>query len=830
MIFKSHLSMSMIKNYLVVAWRNLTKDKFYTMLNVVGLAIGLTAAIFIFLYIVDELTYDKSHLNYKRIYRLESHFTINGKDDLFSVTQIPLAPTLKDEYPEIEEYVRFASTGTLFLKYGEKEFKEDSIYYTDSTIFKVFTHPFVKGDPKSALNRPYTLVMSESMARKYFGDEEPLGKSIKSVDGNPYEVTGVIRDLPGNLHLKFDGLLSAATLRQQMGTERFNDRSAGSFWNISIYSYIMLKEGTDISSILSKSPEFYNKYMKSIGDQLNGNFTLMAKPLVKVHHHSSDLGYDLAGGNIRYVMIFSLVAILILIIACINYMNLATARSARRSKETGMRKISGALRRMLIAQFLIESLIIAVCSTLISLVLSRLLLPVFNLIANKSFTFSIIYTPEIIGGIACLAVVVGLLSGSYPALYLSSFNPVNVIKGQADMKGGNGLLRKILVVFQFGISVAMITGTIIIGSQLNFMQNSDPGFNKQNLLVMEMRDTTFKKSLESFRQELLKNPDIKGVSFSNGNPGYGMGIQVMRIEGDSGSLVDRAVNNYFIDYDYLDQMGMKLVEGRNYDRNMKSDIEKAFLINETAARKFGWVDSASMARGDYASAIGKRFQFNINLDGTAGRDGQIIGVVRDFHYASMRNPIDPLLLVLNNTDQYHFFANIRINPKNRRKSIEYIDKIRQEFKDQYPFKYRFLDENLRDYYQGEKRIGLLAKTFALLTIIIAALGLFGLSSFLTQTRTREIGIRKISGASVNTIMVMFAREFSLWIVIANVIAAPVTLILLHKWLQSFPYKTEIHVTIFLAGLVVSLAVALLTVSLRVFQAASVNPSEAVRYT
>ena len=819
----------MLKNYFIVAWRNISKDKFYTMLNIVGLAIGLTTAIFIFLYIVDELTYDKSHLNYKRIYRLESHFVFSGKDDLFAVTQIPLAPTLKDEYPEIEEYVRFGPTGTLFLKYGEKEFQEDSINYADSTVFRVFTYPFVKGDPKFALNRPNTMVMTETLARKYFGEDNPVGKTLKSVDGGLYEVTGVIRDLPGNQHLRFRGLLSAATMRQQMGAERFNDRSAASFWNISIYSYILLKEGASIDAILSKSPSFYNKYMKSIGDQVNGSFTLMATPLARIHHHSANLGYDLPVGNIEYVMVFSLVAILIMIIACINYMNLATARSARRSKETGTRKISGAQRYMLVRQFLIESIVIALISTIISLILSRMLLPVFNNIANKSVNFSILYTPEIIGGIACLAIVVGLISGSYPALYLSSFNPVNVIKGQADLKGGNGLLRKILVVFQFGISVAMITGTIIIGSQLKFMQNSDPGFNKQDLLIMEMRDTTFKKSLEAFRQELLKNPDIKGVAYSNGHPGYGLGIAAFRSEGDSGSLVDRAINLFSIDYDYMDLMGMKIVEGRNYDRNMKSDVQKGFLINETAARNFGWVDSVSRARGNYASVIGKRLQFGINADGTAYRDGQIIGVVKDFHYASMRNPIDPVVLILSERDQYQFFANIRIDSRNRHKSIDYIDRVRQEFKDQYPFRYRFLDDNLRDYYSTEKRIGMLARTFAVLTIIIAALGLLGLSSFLTQTRTREIGIRKISGASANHIVLMFTREFSLWIILANIVAAPVTLILLNKWLQSFPYKTAIRPGIFLAGLIISLFVALLTVSLRVFQASATNPAEAIRY-
>jgi putative ABC transport system permease protein len=820
----------MLKSYIITAWRNISRDKFYTLLNITGLAIGLTTVIFIFLYILDELTYDKSHLNYKRIYRLESHFIINGKDDLFAATQIPLGPTLKDEYPEIEEYVRFAPTGTLFLKYGEREFQEDSIYYTDSTIFRVFTHRIIKGDPVTALNRPYSLVLTESLARKYFGDDDPIGQSIKSVDGKLYEVTGVIKDLPGNLHLKFDGLLSAATFREQVGAERFNDRSANAFWNIGIFTYVMLKEGASIDPVLEKFPAFYEKYMKSIGDQLNGSFTLMAKPLARVHHHSSDLGYDQPSGNIRYVYIFSLVAILILVIACINYMNLATARSAKRSKETGMRKIAGAQRKLLIRQFLIESLVIALFSTLLALILARLLLPVFNTIANKSLSFSVLWNPIIFCGIVVLAILVGFLSGSYPAFYLSSFDPVKVIKGQTDTKGGNGLLRKVLVVFQFSISVAMITGTFIIGSQLRFMQNSDPGFDKEDLLVMEMRDTTFKKSLEPFKQELLKNPDIRGVSFSNGNPGYDISINVMRIEGDSGSMVNPAIYNFYTDYDYLDIMGMKVVEGRFYKRDMKSDPQKAFVINETAARKFGWVDSASMLKHNYASAIGKKFQVGYNQDGTFRRDGNVVGVVKDFHYASMRNPIEPLVILLNDQDQFQFFANIRISNKNRRQSIEYIDKIRQEFNDRYTFKYKFLDENLRDYYQGEKRISKLTQTFAFLTIIIAALGLLGLSSFLTQTRTREIGIRKIAGASPQKIVMMFVREFSVWILLANVLAAPLSLFILTKWLQSFPYKTDIHLWIFFAGMIISLIVALSTVSLRVFQAASVNPSDAVRYT
>ncbi len=347
---------------------------------------------------------------------------------------------------------------------------------------------------------------------------------------------------------------------------------------------------------------------------------------------------------------------------------------------------------------------------------------------------------------------------------------------------------------------------------------------------MEMRDSTLKKSLEPFRQELLKNPDVKKVSFSDGNPGYEPYIRAIRFEGDQGKMTDRALNVLFADYDYARSMGMQLAEGRYYDREMKSDPEKAFVINETAAMDFGWIDSVSRANGDYASAIGKRFHWGLHTDGTADRDGQIVGVVKDFHYASMRNKIEPLVIILNTDDQDLFFANIRINSLNRAQTIGYIDRARQLFRDPYPFTYTFLDEHLMDYYQVEKRIEILSRTFALLTILIASLGLLGLSSFLTRMRTREIGIRKISGAGANRIVFLFVKEFSGWVILANLLAAPAVLFFLTKWLRSFPYQTKIHPWIFVAGLVITLAVALLTVSVRVFQAASLDPSEAVRHS
>ncbi len=823
----------MFRSYITTAWRNIVKDKFYSLINVGGLALGLTITVFILLYIIDELSYDTVYTKHKRIYRLESFAVINNKEDRFAITQLPMGPTLKDEYPEIEEFVRFLPSnvlGTMFLSYNDREFEEDSIMVTDSTVFRVFDHRFIEGDPERALTRPNTMVMTQSMARKYFGTEPALGKILTPLDGKPIEVTGVIEDLPGNVHLKFQALLSAATLIDQIGADRFNDRSAGSFWNLNVYTYLLLKEGASVDDILSKFPAFYEKYMKSLGDLISATYTLMAKPLARVHHHSSDLEGDQPGGNIRYIYVFSLVAILILIIASINYMNLATARSEKRSKESGLRKIAGAKRSTLVGQFLAESVVIALLSLVIALILIKLFLPYFNTLANKSLSFSIFGNPLLLAGIVILAVVVGLASGTYPAFYLSAFEPAKVIKGQTNLQGGNGFLRKLLVVFQFTISVAMIVGTFIISSQFRYLRTTDLGFDKDNLLVMEMRDTTFKKNLEPFRKELLTNPDIKGVSYSNGNPGSLISYILCRMEGDSGTMVDRAVYVYMVDYDYPDVMGMELVEGRYYDRNMKSDMQKAFVINETAARKFGWVDTTSLNRNNYASALGRRFQFGINVDGPPARDGEIIGIIRDYHFASLHNVIGPLVLILNDVDQAMSFANIRISGQNRQKTIEFINLTRKKFNDIYPFRYEFMDETLGEYYRAEERIAMLARTFTVLTVIIAALGLFGLSSFLTQVRTREIGIRKVMGASADNIVILFMKEFSIWVIIANIIAAPVTLYLLNRWLQSFPYKTAIHWWIFLMGLALSLVIAMVTVSLRVIRSASINPAEAIRYT
>ncbi len=632
----------MFRNFIKTTLRSLVKDRYYSAINILGLAAGLTVTILIILFIQDELTYDQHHELHERVYRLESDFTLDNKNHKFGATQIPLGPTLMDEYPEIINYARCAPVGTLYIVDEDREFQEDSIWFADSTFFQLFTHEFTHGDPGSALNRPNTMVITENFASRHFGQENPIGENLTDIDNNIYEITGVIRNLPGNSHMKFNGLMSSLTLAEQIGLERFNDRSAGSFWNIGIYSYILLAENGSMQDVMDKFPGFYDKYMKELGDQIKGGFDLMATPLADIHLNPTVLEYDLPKGNRSYVYIFLFAALFILVIASINYMNMATARSARRSREVGIRKVSGSSRGMLIRQFLGESLFITLISFILSLILVKLLLPGFNDLSDKSLQFGILAMSEVVLSGLLIALVVGFVSGLYPAFYLSRFNPVVVLKGLAT-GGGGGSFRRALVLVQFTISVLMIIGTLIVSGQLKFMKTTDLGFNKDDLMVMTVRDTTLRKSFESFRTEIMTHPEILGAAQSNTNPGSNVGIVVQRIEREGGELLDKAVNRYSVDYHYVDLMGIEIMLGRNYDRSMGTDITNAFIINEVAANEFGWGEDA----------LGKRWQLGINLDGPPQRDGEVIGVFKDFHYASLHNKIEPIVLVLQENPLAH---------------------------------------------------------------------------------------------------------------------------------------------------------------------------------
>jgi putative ABC transport system permease protein len=811
--------MSLIKHYLTGLVKAFKRDLFYSLINLFGLVIGLASAFLIYIYIQDELDYDKYFKDRERIYRLEANFNIKGKEDKFAVTQFPLGPTLMDEFPEIESNVRLFPTGAIYFEKNQDYFQEDSVYYADSTIFEVFSISLMQGDPSTALIEPNTIVISSSLAKKYYGDMNIIGESIRTNDNQVYTIKGVFSDVPWNSHLRYNCLISSSTIAKQIGEERFNDRSSGSFWNINVYSYVKLKANTSINAILDKFPSFYDKYMKEIGEQINGGFTLMASPISSIHYDSLNLQYDQPKGNKSYLYILGFVGIFILVIAIINYMNLSTARSARRAREVGMRKVSGAHRGALINQFLGESVLVSIAAMIVAIGLIFLVLPIFNEFAAKQFTLTGLMNPSISLILIWITVFVGLLSGLYPAFYLSAMDPVKILKGVAVSDKTGASFRRFLVVMQFAISVFMITGSLVVSSQLNYMRNKDLGFDKNDIVVVSLRDSTLRTNLEAFKQELRKSPLILDAGASTSYPGENLSKNVMRVEGLNGEMEEQVLHNFFVDYDYLSMMGFKVDTGRIYSKEMGTDYDKAFVINKKAAQDFNW----------HENALGKRFQNQLNLDGTARMDGQIIGVLEDFNYGSLHNPIEPLVILA--TDRTEFFGNlsVRIKHGSDDQAIEWIRSTREQFDPYFPFEYKILDDKLKEYYKEDYAISKIFKVFTLLTLFVAALGLLGLSSFITQQKTREIGLRKVLGSSSGQVVLMFMKDFGLWVIIANIIASPFAWYFTDKWLQNFFYKISPGFVFYFVAFLISMLTALLTVSWQSYKASRLNPAESLKY-
>ncbi len=805
----------MISNYIKSAFRNIVKNKFYSILNILGLSIGLTAFIFLYLHIHDEMSYDAYHEKASRIYRIESNFTIAGKNEMFAIVPVPMGPALQIEYPEIEKVARIYGTGNQLFRYEEKESYEEDFYFCDSTYLQVFTHKMIMGDPDKCLVEPYSIVLTESIARKYFGDEDPMGKILESGNDRQLKVTGVLEDVPVNSHLKFDALVSGTTLAEENGEEEFNSLEPGRFWNIGVYTYLLLNENSDMQSIHDKFPEFYEKYMKSIGDMINASYELMSTPLLE-QHFSDHLSSDFPKGNKAFIYIFIAVALFILLIAAINYMNMATARSTKRAREVGIRKVAGAQKGQLIRQFLGESLMLTYISLALALLLVYLLLPDFNTLSGKSVTTDIFTNPALIIGIIIVATIIGLISGSYPAFYLSSFNPVTVVKGTVARTGGSGILRKILVVFQFFIATAMIIGAIIVSQQLNFLKNKDLGFDIDNMMILELQDSAFRAKADMFRDELLQNPDILGVTNSIGVPGSNTWIQVVRMEKDSGWIDESSIIT-IVDYHYFDVYDIKFSAGRQFDEAMGTDDSAAVVVNEALVEAYGWGDEA----------IGKMIDWGFDLEGNPGRQMKVIGVIDDYHFKSLHNPIQPQMMFPAEFNKFHL--SVRLNGDNLRETIDFIEEKWNDFGANRPFNYRFLEETWDEMYTAEKNLGVIFSIATFLTIFIALLGLLGLSSFIAEQRTKEIGIRKVLGATMPNIVNLLVRNFALLIVIAFVLAIPVAWYVLNLWLQNFAFHIQIGVWAFILGGALSLAVGMLSISFHILKVAASNPVDAIKY-
>ena len=784
----------MLKNYLKIAYRNLTRYKAFTVINILGLAVGMACTILILLWVQDELSFDKFNKNAESIYRVvEIQHYAGGTIFPVAVTPGPLAESLKDNFPEIENATRFNYSRRV-LRYKDKIFNE-TVAFADPSFLKIFSYPLVTGNPDNVLNDLHSIVLTEKAALKYFGDENPVGKSIMIDDSLNLKVTGVLQDIPTNSHLRFDFLVPFEFLKN-LG------RKLDEWGNNSFYTYVQLQQDAKVSDINKKIKDEIKKHNEgSVTD-------LELQQLLKIHLYSAGkYTADIGGlGNIEYVNIFSLVALIVLFIACINFMNLSTARATKRAKEVGMRKVIGAERLQIVKQFYIESILFAFIALLIALAMSDLLLNAFNNLSGKEISLSSLGTTTIIGFIL-LTIFTGIIAGSYPAIYLSSFLPIKVLKSDKAVSGGGAFFRKVLVVTQFSLSLILIIGTLVITSQLDYIKNKDLGFNRENVIELNINNS-IRSNLEAVKNELKQNPKIISVAASNQNPTYVMN-STSNFDWEGKNEKDEILIHFmFGDKDFVNTFKMKMAEGRFYSKDFGSDTS-SIVINEEAAKIIGMKDP-----------VGKTLTM-------WGDKLTIIGVVKNFNFKPLETKIEPLVIRYSNDLLFSMF--VRVKPGDLTGTIDYIKNVYKTFSPSAPFDYHFLDEDFDNLYRSETRMQTIFGYFAILAIIISCLGLFGLASYIAERRTKEIGIRKVLGANVFNLSYLLSLQFTKWVLISNLIAWPVAYFLINRWLQDFAYRVNISFWLFpLAGLLV-LVVALLTISYQAIKAALVNPVKSLKY-
>ncbi|GAB3025383.1 ABC transporter permease [Spirosoma pulveris] len=793
----------MLLNYLKIAWRNLRKDKFYSLINILGLTIGVTCGLLLLLYVTDELSYDRYHANASQIYRVVSHITEPDKVNRWSSTQPPLVKTLKQDYPFIKNYVRFFPYGRVMFRQGEKRFYEDNIYAADSTVFDVFSYKFIEGDAKTALDQPGSVVLTQKAAQKFFGSGTALGQSLQTNDTTFYKVTGVLEDVPKNSQFTFNALLSTGQ----------NERSQATNWGgFYILSYLVLPDNFDTKILESKFPQVYDKYIGPIFKRMGIRVTYELQPLTRIHLYSNLEGES--NGNIGYVYTFSAVAFFMLLLASINYMNLATARSAKRAREVGLRKVMGSVRSRLMAQFLTESVLMTVLALGASLLLVLVLLPFFNSVSGKDIEYRELLRPGFLLTGLAIVVFTGFISGSYPAFYLSAFEPAAVLKGSFNAKGGS-FFRKALVVSQFAISLIMLICTWVVYKQLNFMRNHDLGYDREQVLTIDYQDRQPRGSFNALKNTLLANPNIREVATASAPTSNIGGRVIFGVESNTG-LKEMGFKPMSVDYTYLKTMGMKVLKGRDFSEKTPSDTLNSVIINQAVVERMGWKEP-----------LGKK----ILLGGLpqAGQPApptaQVIGVIKDFHQQSLYNPIEPLIMLCR---QANGVVHIKIQAKNVDKTVAFIG---QKWRETYPdrlFEYRFLDQDFESAYQADELRGRIFTTFSALTILIACLGLFGLATFTTEQRVKEIGVRKVLGASVSSVVVLLSKDFTKLVLFSFPIAIPIAWYSMYKWLQNFPYKTDIGVWVFVLACLLTLLICWLTVIYQSVKAALTNPVKSLR--
>ncbi len=794
----------MLKNYLLVAIRHLKRQPGYAALNIIGLTVGIASALLISLYLQYELSFDEYHEKADRIYRISAD--IKEPDNAFrwAVTQAPMGKVITEEFQEIENYVRFSGGfgGAPQLRYNDQLYSMENFFFVDSTVFNVFTFEFLQGNPETALDAPNSIVLSKTEADKIFKGEDSMGKMLES-DNNSYKVTGVYRDMPNTSHIIAGSMASSSTN---------NFLSTSTNWGgFNLYTYVLLDKNADPAKVEKRlNDEIITKYVATIFDQFDIEIKYEMLNIRDIHLYSDFQGEPQPLGNIEYIYIFSAVAVFLVLIACINYMNLATARSMRRSLEVGIRKVMGAVKSSLMRQFIVESLLIALLAIVLSIAVLAIVIPLVNNLLGTQLAFLGLFTLEISLSLLAIMLLTGIVSSSYPAFYLSSFSPIKAIRGGKNAKNsGNVWIRRVLVGIQFAISIFMLIGTLVIYQQMQYVRNADLGFDKDQVVYFSLNDRMSQK-WTSFRNKILENPNIKQAATASSIPGGGFSKNLMNVETNEGVMESYGIDFYQVDYDYMEVLNIDFEDGRNISRDFVTDTASAVMVNEAMVTRLGWDEP-----------IGKRFQF--------GQDStqffKVIGVVKNFHQRSMYNPIEALLFIpsLNNGN-----ALIKIDG-DLKQGIDHIETAFLEMFPNQPFEYELLDQNFLEAYEEDKLRGSLFLGFAVMMIFISGLGLLGLASFTAEQRTKEISIRKVLGADVKGLITLLVKDF-VWLVLIG--AVPAFLVgykLMNNWLNEFEYHINIGFLVFALVLLIVLFFVIATTGWQAYKAATVNPAEKLKY-
>ncbi len=799
----------MIRNYLIATFRNLFRQKGYSIINILGLAIGFAAFILIMLHVADELSYDRFHSRADRIYRVSVNGMVAGDALNVAVSAPPTGEAMVREIPQIITFTRVDEfPQSVHFSYEERSFYQEGLLFVDSTFFDVFSFDLLQGNPSRALTEPYSLVLTKTVADKFFEGADPVGKVIRMNNNASFKVTGVVADPPLNSHFHFQALASFSTLIEMNGAEAYSN-----WGSLSLYTYVVLARDADPEEVEKAFPGLYLKYMTDLTELENIRFEPYLQPLTRIHLHSNLMAEIEANSSIAYIYAFTAIAVFILLIACINFMNLSTARAVKRAREVGIRKVVGAYRGQLIFQFIGESMIFSLLALLAALILVEVSLPTFNHLLDKALTIQFFgsWRPAVL--LLALVLLVGILAGSYPAFYLSAFQPVRVLKGTMIRSPGKTTVRNILVIVQFSISIFLIVSTLFVYRQLDFIINKKLGFDKEHVVIIPLRGQQMFDKAKLIKTELSNLSFVTGITSSRFVPGRDMDGSGFIPEGHDDNNPVIIFNNE-VDPDFVRTLQMTIVMGRDFSRDLSTDTAAA-IINETLARKLGWDEPLNKKITGFRR--------------TGAFELTVVGVVQDFHFRSLHDVIEPGIMFLGPDNDRFLIA--RLAAGDPRTYVEQIRREWQQLEASMPFDYYFLEDDFDRLYRAEKRVGELFLYFTLVAIVIACLGLFGLASYNAEQKRKEIGIRKAMGSSVQSIVLMLSKQFSKWVVLANVFAWPLAWLFMHEWLGNFAYGIRIsdNLWIFVLSALAALVIALLTVAYQAVRAAMVNPVDAIKY-